>query len=125
MMPGPRRDRIVGLIVSYALLISVAAVFVVPLLFMLVASLKPDLDVLAESNSLKAFWPGRLENNYFEAFITSDFTRIFLNSVIITGSVVALGTLINSMPGYPLASVPFKGLRLVFRCALCIYIPPF
>src|SRR5260370_9293274 len=98
MLPGPRRDRIVGVVVGYALLISVAAVFLVPLLFMLVASLKPDLDVLAESNSLKAFWPGRLENNYFEAFITSDFTRIFLNSVIITWSYVALATLTTTLP---------------------------
>src|SRR5258708_20762911 len=98
MLPGPRRDRIVGVVVSYALLISVAAVFLVPLLFMLVASVKPDLDVLAESNSLKAFWASRLENNYFEAFVPSDFTRIFLNSVIVTGSVLALGTLVNTIP---------------------------
>src|SRR5258708_19358958 len=91
---------------------------------MLVASLKPDLDVLAESNSLKAFWPGRLENNYFEAFITSDFTRIFLNSVIITGSVVALGTLINSMAGYTLAWGPFKGRGLVLAFVFPIYFFP-
>lgn len=125
MLPGPRRDRIVGLVVSYALLISVAAVFLVPLVFMLVASLKPDLDVLAESDSLKAFWPSRLENNYFEAFVTSDFTRIFLNSLIITGSVVAIGTLVNSMAGYALAWVPFKGRQLLLGFVVAMYIVPF
>src|SRR5260370_8841078 len=92
---------------------------------MLDASLKPVLDVLAESNRLKAFRPGRVENTYFEAFITSDFTRIFLNSVIITGSVVALGTLINSMAGPALALVPFKGQRLVLAFVVAIYIVPF
>ncbi len=42
MLPGSRRERIVSLVVSYALLISVAAVFLLPLLFMLVASVKPE-----------------------------------------------------------------------------------
>ena len=33
------------------------ALFLAPLVFMLVASVKPDNDVLAESDSLAAFWP--------------------------------------------------------------------
>ncbi len=125
MLPGSARRRYLSVALNYSLLTAVALVFMVPLLFMLVASVKPDLDVLAESNSLKAFWPSGLENNYAESFITSDFWRIFLNSVIVTISVVILGTVVNSMAGYALAWVPFKGRRLLLGFVVAMYIVPF
>ncbi len=64
MAMGRSRGSIGALAVRYGLLLVVAAVFVVPLLVMFVGSVKPDLDVLAESSSPKAFWPTRIENNY-------------------------------------------------------------
>jgi len=81
--------------------------------------------VLAESNSLSAFWPSEIENNYDDAFITSQFGRLFVNSLIISGSVVVLGTLVNSMAGYALAWVPFKGRRLLLGAVVALYIVPF
>lgn len=118
-------DRIGALAIRYGLLLAVASLFLAPLVFMLVAAVKPDNDVLAESNSPMAFWPSRIENNYADAFGTSQFGRLFVNSLIVTGSVVVLGTLVNSMAGYALAWVPFKGRRLLLGLVIALYIVPF
>lgn len=119
------RRRIGGLAVRYGLLLVVAAVFVVPLLVMFVGSVKPDRDVLAESTSLKAFWPTQIENNYADAIATSQFGRLLVNSLIVSGSVVLLGTFVNSMAGYALAWVPFKGRRLLLGVVVALVIVPF
>jgi multiple sugar transport system permease protein len=125
MSLGHSRRRVGGLVVRYGLLLIVAAVFLVPLLVMFVGSVKPDLDVLAESSSLKAFWPAQIENNYADAFATSQFGRLLLNSLIVSGSVVVLGTFVNSMAGYALAWVPFKGRRLLLGVVVALVIVPF
>ena len=119
------RRRIGGLAIRYGLLLVVAAVFVVPLLVMFVGSVKPDRDVLAESTSLKAFWPTQIENNYADAITTSQFGRLLVNSLIVSGSVVLLGTFVNSMAGYALAWVPFKGRRLLLGVVVALVIVPF
>ena len=121
----PHQQRIGTIALRYGLLLAVASVFLAPLLFMLVGSVKPDIDVLAESNSLSAFWPTQIENNYEDAFITSQFGRLFVNSLIISGCVVLLGTLVNSMAGYALAWVPFRGRRLLLGFVVALYIVPF
>jgi len=124
-MPHHRKSRIGALAIRYSLLLAVASLFLAPLVFMLVASVKPDNDVLAESDSLAAFWPTRIENNYADASNTSQFGRLFVNSLIVTGSVVILGMLVNSMAGYALALVPFKGRRLLLGFVIALYIVPF
>lgn len=54
----------------YAVLVLVAIVFVFPLLFMAMSSLKPDQQLLNDTNSLRAFLPvGDLSlQNYWDAF---------------------------------------------------------
>jgi len=125
MSRGRSRRRVGGLVVRYGLLLIVAAVFVVPLLVMFVGSVKPDRDVLTESTSLKAFWPTQIENNYADAIATSQFGRLLANSLIVSGSVVLLGTFVNSMAGYALAWVPFKGRRLLLGVVVALVIVPF
>jgi multiple sugar transport system permease protein len=125
MAMGRSTRRMGALAVRYGLLLVVAAVFVVPLLVMFVGSVKPDLDVLAETNSLKAFRPSQIENNYADAFATSQFGRLLVNSLIVSGSVVVLGTFVNSMAGYALAWVPFKGRRLLLGVVVALVIVPF
>ena len=63
-----RHNLSIGL--RYALLILIAIIFIFPILFMVMSSLKPDLQMLRDSASLRAFLPvGDISlNNYDEAF---------------------------------------------------------
>jgi multiple sugar transport system permease protein len=110
---------------SYVVMGLLAIFFVVPLLFMLVSSIKPNSKVLEESDSLRAFLPTAFENNYARALGMSGFGRLFVNSVIITGSVVVVGTVVNSMAGFALARVRFRGQRILLAFVVALFIVPF
>ena len=61
----------------YAVLVLVALVFAFPLVFMVVSSLKPDLQLLQDTGSLRAFLPvGDISlDNYAAAFDRADILR--------------------------------------------------
>ena len=56
--------------VNYTLLTWIALIFIFPIVFMIVSSLKPDLQLLQDSSSLRAFLPvGDISfDNYSAAF---------------------------------------------------------
>jgi len=102
-----------------------AALFVSPLLVMIVGSLKPDEKVLVEAGSLLAFWPTEPSlQNYRDVFRRADFIRYCWNSLFITGTVVTAGLAINSMAGYAFARLRFKGQKLLFGAVAAIMIIP-
>ncbi len=53
-MTPERASRLIG---RYLLLGFIAAVFVIPIVFMVVSSLKPDLQLLSDTNSIRALLP--------------------------------------------------------------------
>ncbi|MBO6511853.1 MAG: carbohydrate ABC transporter permease, partial [Roseibium sp.] len=67
----------------YAVLVLVAVIFVFPLLFMAMSSLKPDQQLLSDTESLRAFLPvGDISlNNYFAAFERAPIGVFVFNSV--------------------------------------------
>jgi multiple sugar transport system permease protein len=119
------RTRDLAVPTSYIAMTVLAIFFAVPLLIMVVGSLKPDDQVLVESGTLRAFWPAAVANNYGSAFIDENFGRLLLNSVIITGSVVVLGAFVNSMFGYALAWGRFRGRSLLLAAVVALFIVPF
>ncbi|MCF6525761.1 carbohydrate ABC transporter permease [Streptomyces sp. JJ36] len=93
---------------------------------MIVASFKPDARVLADGDSWRALWPTDASlNNYGDVFARVDFTRFLLNSLLITGAVVAGGLVVNSLAGYALARLPWPGRRLALTVVLALMILPF
>lgn len=115
------------LIGRYALLIIVAIIFLFPIVFMLVSSLKPDLQLLRDSGSLLAFVPyGDLSfDNYREAFSRVPIARFILNSVIVTTTTTLLSLLINSMAGFALAVPRWAGKNVVLSVIIATLIVPF
>jgi len=110
---------------KYVLLTAVAVFFLFPIAFMLVGALKPDAKVIADGDSLKAFWPeGASFQNFSDAFERARFGRLFLNSVIIAVPVVGLGLLVNSLAGYGLARLPFRGSKLIVLAMIALTIIP-
>jgi multiple sugar transport system permease protein len=101
----------------------IAAFFMFPILFMVVGSLKPDGDVLGQG--LRALVPDQTTfENYPDAFNRAQFGRLFLNSVIVSTSVVVLGLIVNSLFGYALARLRFTGRNLVVAAVIALIIIP-
>lgn len=112
-------------VAAYLSLILLIMLFVSPILLMLMGSLKPDMRVLAEAGSLKAFFPEQVSlQNYSDVFTRVDFSRYLFNSLWITGCVVLSGLLINSMAGYAFARLHWRGRELLFSLVLMIMIVP-
>ena len=116
-----------SLVGRYALLILVALIFLFPIVFMLVSSLKPDLQLLRDSGSLLAFVPyGNLSlDNYREAFNRVPITRFIFNSVFITTTTMILSLIVNSMAGFALAIPRWKGKNIVLSFIIATLIIPF
>jgi multiple sugar transport system permease protein len=102
-------------------------VFGLPLLFMFVSSLKPDLQIFSDLGSVRAFLPvGDISlDNYTAVFDRVPFARFMANSVAISIITVVLGIIINSMAAFALARVRFRGDRAVLALILATLIVPF
>jgi len=111
----------------YAVMTLLAMFFVFPLIYMLSSSLKPDDAVRASSDSLKALLPTPFVGleNYGDAIERAKFWRVLLNSVIITGFIVGLGLIVNSLMGYALARMRFRGRALLLGIIIALVIIPF
>ncbi len=115
-----------GIFGSYILLIALALIFVAPIIFMFVASLKPDELVLSQAGTLQGFIPTPASGqNYQDVLTRVDFGLFFLNSVLITSAVVIAGLLVNSLAGYALARLRWRGRTTLLLVVLALMIIPF
>lgn len=115
------------LVVRYAVLTLIAVIFIFPLVFMLVSSLKPDAQLLADTSSLKAFLPvGDISfQNYMSAFQRAPVGLFILNSVIVTGVTVVLSLVICSSAAFVFVFVNWTGRDLILSIILATLIVPF
>ena len=94
----------------YALL-SLGAVFMVfPFVWMILTSLKTGADVY----SFSMIPNPATTQNYSFVFTRTDFVRWFLNSIFIAVMVVSSVLLFDTLVGYTLCKMQFKGKQLVF-----------
>jgi len=122
----PKSSDNLSKIASYAILTLLAFLFVAPILFMIVGSLKPDELVLVESGSIKAFIPDRISfQNYQDVFERVNFARFFFNSLFITSLIVLAGLLVNSMAAYAFSRMQWQGRDILFAGVLALMIIPF
>ncbi len=102
----------------YLFLILLAVFMILPIIFMFSQALKP-------LNELFLYPPRFLvENPTFKNFydlinVTSvtviPMTRFLFNSIVMTGSVVALSILISAMAGFALSKMQFKSKKAIFE----------
>lgn len=124
--PGHRENPVRNVLLMIARIL-LAAVFGLPLVFMIVSSFKPDTQIFADLESVKAFLPvGDLTiDNYLGVFERVPFARFLLNSVIVSVFTVALGIVVNSMAAFALSRVQFKGQKLILGIIIATLIVPF
>lgn len=116
-----------SLVVQYVLMIALAAFFLFPLIYMYVSSFKPDEAVLADSSTLAGFLPVPFFGltNYADAIERASVLRVFLNSALISTVIVGLGLIVNSLFGYALARLRFRGRRPMIAVIVALIIIPF
>jgi len=111
---------------AYALLLAFTLLFVAPVLFMLVGSLKPDDLVLAEAGTMRAFFPDTISlGNYRAVFERVPFGLYLASSLIINGLIVGLGLLVNAFAGYALARLRWWGREAMLALVLAVLVIPF
>lgn len=115
------------LAVRYAVLTLIAIIFIFPLVFMVMSSLKPDQQLLADTGSLRAFLPvGDLSfDNYRDAFQRAPVGLFVFNSMLVTGVTVVLSLLICSLAAFSFVFLSWTGKGVVLSIILATLIVPF
>ena len=109
--------------VSYSLLILGLAVVLVPFLYMVTSSLKPQSMVMEMPPRIV---PREITfHNYEQALATDNFGVYFLNSLLVAITATGLTVLLSSMLAYAFARMEFRGKRILFGALLLgLMIPP-
>lgn len=120
-------NRGLRLAARYAVLTIIAVIFVFPLVFMLMSSLKPDQQLLVDTTSFRAFLPvGDISlNNYFAAFQRAPVGTFVMNSIIVTASTVVLSLIVCSTAAFAFVYIDWFGRGFLFSVVLATLIVPF
>jgi multiple sugar transport system permease protein len=114
-------------VAKYFLALFLAIFFAFPLVFMVVSSLKPDFNLLQDTGTYRAFLPvGPISfDNYLGVFDRIPFFMFVMNSLIVATITTVLGLIVNSMMGFALARMSFKGKNFIFAVIISTLILPF
>ena len=120
-------DRATRLTGRYLLLGFIAAVFVMPIVFMVVSSLKPDLQLLTDTSSIRALLPvGDLSlDNYRDAFQRAPIGLFIFNSVFITATTLILSLFLASVAAFAFVFIEWRGKTVALSIIIATYILPF
>ena len=125
-MSYERRHKLL-ISLRYTLLVLIAAIFIFPIVFMVMSSLKPDLQLLRDSGSLRAFLPvGDISlTNYADAFERVPIVQFAFNSIFTTAVAVAASIFLNSMAAFSFAFLQWRGKALLLSLIIATFIVPF
>ncbi len=124
---GRRKPGRAGRVARLTLMIVLAFFFLFPVVFMIVSSLKPDEQLLADTSSIRAFLPiGDISlDNWFGVFDRVPALRFLFNSLLVTGLTVTLGLFLNSLAGFAISRMRWRGRSLVLTLIIATLIVPF
>ncbi|MCM3699726.1 carbohydrate ABC transporter permease [Paenibacillus macerans] len=98
--------------------------FILPFLWMLSASFKPELEVMTYPIQwIPSTW--KIIENYSQVWLGNiPFALYYLNSIKVTLLTTALSLIISAMAAYGFSKVNFKGREAVFMLVLATYMIP-
>jgi multiple sugar transport system permease protein len=116
-----------SIVARYVILILVGLIFVLPIVFMIMSSLKPEMQLLRDTSSLRAFLPvGDISlDNYKDAFERVPIVQFLFNSAFVTITTVALGLFVNSMAAFSFALLRWRAKNMILSTILATFIVPF
>jgi multiple sugar transport system permease protein len=108
---------------SFIGLCVISAVILLPLVWMLSASVRPESDITAHPTTLI---PTAITfQHYIDIWKIIPFGHEFLNTLIYAGGITIISLLFDSMTGYALARYRFRGRQLFFILILLALMLPF
>ncbi|HEY3438225.1 MAG TPA: carbohydrate ABC transporter permease [Actinotalea sp.] len=114
--------RRVGTVAVYAILVLFVVIYIYPFLVQVATSFKPDVEAIASPLSLvPRTWTMQAYN---DLLLRSDFPLWLRNSVIVTLLVTAGRVFIDSLAGYALARLQFRGRGAVFAFLIGVMAVP-
>jgi multiple sugar transport system permease protein len=121
-----RRDhaarRLASQFLGYAVLVFFALVFLYPFVIQLATTFKTEPD--AAAHPLTPIPPVFTTSSFFRMFEGTDFPRWATNSIVVT-AVVTLGRVfLDSMAGYALARLRFRGRAAIFATIIAMMSVP-
>ncbi|POH66416.1 sugar ABC transporter permease [Cryobacterium zongtaii] len=121
-----RKKRVIGL-GGWILRIGLAVLFLFPILFMFVSSLKPDQQIFGDLSSIAAFLPiGNISmDNYAAVFDRVPAARFLVNSIGISAITVIAGILVNSLAAFALSRMRVRGKTVILTLIIATLIVPF
>ncbi|WP_016955473.1 carbohydrate ABC transporter permease [Catenovulum agarivorans] len=121
------KSLIVSKYIRRMLLVALGGLFVLPIVFVFVASFKNESQIFSEAGLLSIFnlTEGVGLANYKNVIEQTPFLTYLTNSFIITSLSVALSTLVNSMAAYSLLRFPWVGKQCLLILLLALLIVPF
>lgn len=113
---------------EYAFLIFLACIFIFPMLWMVVSSMKPEGDIYVDMGSIQALLPSvdpsQWLQTYKELFSRFDVLQYVSNSLIYAVFITLGSIVVNAMAGYAFAKFEFKGKKVLFGLLLALLIVP-
>ena len=114
--------QVAGRSLLYAILIVLAAIYIAPFLIQVATSFKTDGD--AASNPMSLLPQTWSTAAYERLFLNSDFPVWFQNSAIVTVFVTLGRVFFNSLAGYALARLHFRGRNVIFALLIAVMSVP-
>ena len=114
-------------LLTHLLYLSVVLIFMVPLWWAVVSSLRPLEKVFSDvfPFSLRAFVPTPITFEAYQAIFQNGFGEVLLNTIIVAGATVALGILVNGLAGFAFTVFDFPGKDVLFVLVLITFLLPF
>ena len=118
-----KRTRAVQSFLLHLVMVPLAILFLLPIVWMLIAATLPNNEILAAPPTLL---PGmHLEENWRELNNDLNFVRAVANSVGISAIFTSLATLVAAMSGYAFAKFRFAGRGVLFTIVIAALTIPF
>lgn len=114
-------------VIYYIGITIIALIFMFPLIWMVVSSLKDDSKIFADITGLKAFLPSFSSDvffNYKEVVAKLPLISAMLHSFGYIAVLIAISLVVNSMAGYAFARLKFPKKNLIFSVILAVMIIP-
>ncbi len=121
-----KKDKYINRTLLYLGYILISLIFVFPMWFMFISSIKPDAQIVRDMSTLRAFIPSSkfAFENYVDIVNKVKFFKFFKNSAVVAVISIAGATIINAMVGYSLGLLNFKGKKIIVSLMLALAIVP-
>ena len=121
------RRKIISISLYHILSIFFSLLFVLPIMWALIASFRPEINIFQGLSPLSykvfSFFPFTLDN-YIGVFNNEVFSKALLNTFFVAIVTVVVGVVINSLAGFSFATMDFYGKKVLFSIIIASFLVP-